>query len=93
MKSEGTSYFGFYNRYDNNPFAVVLSHGFDPVELNTPIAIDFGGSFGKSFNFENGSKLSFYGTGSFGNTFEYRRGEATDYTNVEKKAFEDSEGV
>ncbi|RKE98923.1 TonB-dependent receptor [Ichthyenterobacterium magnum] len=91
IKSEGTSYFGYYNRYDNNPFAVVLSHGFDPVELNTPIAIDFGGSFGKSFNFENGSKLSFYATGSFGNTFEYRKGEATDYTNVEKKSFEVSE--
>ena len=30
VKSEGTSYFGFYNRYDNNPFAVVLSHGVDP---------------------------------------------------------------
>ena len=91
MKSEGTSYFGYYNRYDNNPFAVVFSHGFDPVKLNTPIAIDFGGSFGKSFNFENGSKLSFYATGSFGNTFEYRKGEATDYTNVEKKSFEVSE--
>ena len=91
VKSEGTSYFGYYNRYDNNPFAVVLSHGIDPVEGYTPIAVNFGGSFGKSFDFENGSRLSIYGTGSFNNGFEYRRGVTTDYTNVEKKSFEDSE--
>ncbi|MDO1501904.1 TonB-dependent receptor [Winogradskyella maritima] len=91
VKSEGTSAFGFYNRYDNNPFAVVLSHGFDPVEGGTPINASFGGSFGKSFDFENGSRLSFYGTGSFENGYEYRRGSNVDYTNVEKKAFEDAE--
>ena len=91
VKSEGTSYFGYYNRYDNNPFAVILSHGFDPVELNSPTAISFGASFGKSFNFKNGSKLSVYGTGTFSNQFEYRKGAATDYTNVEKKSFEVSE--
>lgn len=90
-KSEGTSYFGYYNRYDNNPFAVILSHGIDPVDAASPIAIDFGGSFGKSFDFENGSRLSFYATGSFNNGFEYRRGSNIDYTNVEKKAFDDSE--
>ncbi|MDP5082067.1 MAG: TonB-dependent receptor, partial [Winogradskyella sp.] len=91
VKSEGTSYFGFYNRYDNNPFAVVLSHGIDPVEGYTPITTNFGGSFGKSFDFKNGERLSIYGTGSFNNGFEYRRGVTTDYTNVEKKSFEDSE--
>ena len=91
VKSEGTSYFGYYNRYDNNPYAVILSHGFDPANAATPIDINFGGSFGKSFDFENGSRLSFYGTGSFENGFEYRRGSNVDYTNVEKKAFEDAE--
>ncbi|MFK7782190.1 TonB-dependent receptor domain-containing protein [Psychroserpens sp.] len=91
VKSEGTSYFGYYNRYDNNPFAVILSHGVDPAEGYTPIAINFGGSFGTSFDFKNGEKLSIYGTGSFSNNFEYRRGVTTDYTNVEKKSFEDSE--
>jgi TonB-dependent receptor len=91
FRSEGTSYFGFYNRYDNNPFAVVLSHGFDPQQAETPIDINFSGAFGKSFDFENGSRLSFYGTGSFENNFEYRRGLNIDYTNVEKKAFEDAE--
>lgn len=91
VKSEGTSYFGYYNRYDNNPFAVVLSHGVDPAEGYNPIAINFGGSFGTSFDFKNGERLSVYGTGSFSNNFEYRRGVTTDYTNVEKKSFEDSE--
>lgn len=90
-KSEGTSYFGYYNRYDNNPFAVILSHGFDPVDAAAPIDINFGGSFGKSFDFKNGSRLSFYGTGGFENSFEYRRGTNVDFTNVEKKAFEDAE--
>lgn len=91
VKSEGTSYFGYYNRYDNNPFAIVLSHGVDPVDGSSPIAINFGGSFGKSFDFDNGARLSVYGTGSFSNGFQYRRGVTTDYTNVEKKSFEDSE--
>lgn len=91
FRSEGTSHFGFYNRYDNDPFAVVLSHGFDPQQVNTPINTNFGGAFGKSFEFENGSRLSFYATGSFENGFEYRRGSNVDYTNVEKKAFEDAE--
>ncbi|NNE33576.1 MAG: TonB-dependent receptor [Winogradskyella sp.] len=91
FRSEGTSYFGYYNRYDNNPFAVVLSHGFDPQQAETPIDVSFGGAFGKSFDFENGSRISFYGTGSFENGFAYRRGSNVDYTNVEKKAFEDAE--
>ncbi|WP_396602362.1 TonB-dependent receptor domain-containing protein [Algibacter sp. R77976] len=91
VRSEGTGHFGFYNRYAHDPFAVVLSHGFDPVDAGTPINTNFGGSFGKSFTFENGSKLSFYGTGSFENDFQYRKGSNVDYTNVEKKAFEEAE--
>jgi TonB-dependent receptor len=91
VKSEGTGHFGFYNRYAHNPFAIILSHGFDAVSAGTPINTGFGGSFGKSINFKNGAKLSFYGTGSFENDFQYRRGANVDYTNVEKKAFEDSE--
>lgn len=91
VRSEGTGHFGFYNRYAHNPFAVILSHGFDSVDAGEPINTSFGGAFGKSFNFENGSKLSFYGTGSFENDYQYRKGSSIDYTNVEKKAFEQSE--
>ncbi|WP_034042734.1 TonB-dependent receptor [Wocania ichthyoenteri] len=91
VRSEGTGHFGFYNRYAHDPFAVILSHGFDPVNAGTPINTSFGGAFGKSFNFENGSKLSFYATGSFENDYQYRKGSSIDYTNVEKKAFEQAE--
>ncbi|MFI1744514.1 TonB-dependent receptor domain-containing protein [Thalassobellus sediminis] len=91
VRSEGTGHFGFYNRYEHNPFAVILSHGFDPVDAGAPINTNFGGSFGKSFDFKNGSKLSFYGTGSFENDYQYRKGSSIDYTNVEKKAFEQAE--
>lgn len=91
VKSEGTGSFGFYNRYEHNPFAIVLSHGIDPVSAGTPIDVSVSGSFGESINFDNGSKLSFYATASFENSFEYREGSAVDYTNVEKKAFEASE--
>ncbi len=69
----------------------MLSHGFDPEQAATPIDINFSSAFGKSFDFENGSRLSFYATGSFENSFEYRRGSNVDYTNVEKKAFDDAE--
>jgi TonB-dependent receptor len=91
MKSEGTGFFGFYNRYDHNPFAVILSHGFDPVEASSPIDSNIATSFGKSFDFNNGSRLSFYATASFENAYEYRKGSAVDYTNVRKKAFDQAE--
>ena len=48
VRSEGTGHFGFYNRYAQDPFAVILSHGFDPVDAGTPINTSFGGSFGKT---------------------------------------------
>ncbi len=91
VRNEGKGPFGFYNRYAHNPFAVILSHGFDPVDAGTPINTSFGGAFGKSFNFENGAKLSVYATGSFENDYQYRKGSSIDYTNVEKKAFEQAE--
>ncbi len=91
IRSEGTGYFGFYNRFSQEPFAVILNHGVDPVDAGAPINVSFGGSFGKSFSFKDGSKLSFYGTGSFENNFEYRRGVSVDFTNVENKAFDAAE--
>ncbi|WP_417236291.1 TonB-dependent receptor domain-containing protein [Bizionia paragorgiae] len=90
-KSEGTGYFGFYNRYDHNPFAVVLSHQVDPVTATSPINTSIGASFGKSISFNNDSKLSLYGTVSFNNDYAYREGSNIDYTNVEKKAFDKAE--
>lgn len=91
VKSEGTSKFGFYNRYDNNPFAVILSHGLDPVDAGSPIR--YTGTFagGASINISNKSKLSFFGTASFDNNFEIRRGPAVDFTTVEKKRFPNAE--
>jgi len=89
--SEGTGYFGDYARHNQNPFAIVLSHGLDPEDVNTPINANFGISGGKSFSFEDGSRLSFFGTLSFENGYEYRRGEATDFTTAEKKFFRDAE--
>ncbi len=91
VKSEGTGKFGFYNRYDNNPFAVVLSHGVDPVDAGSPVR--FNGSFagGTSIRFNDDSKLSFFGTASFDNNFEYREGPQVDFTTIEKKRFDASE--
>ncbi|MEM6684445.1 MAG: TonB-dependent receptor [Bacteroidota bacterium] len=89
--SEGSGYFGDYARHNQNPFAVILSHGVDPESVEAPINVNFGISGGKSYDFENGSRLSFFGTASFENKYEYRRGEATDFTLVEKKAFQDAE--
>ncbi|MCB0475522.1 MAG: TonB-dependent receptor [Flavobacteriaceae bacterium] len=91
VRSEGTGYFGYYGRYAHNPFAIILSHGFDPESAGTPMNISYGGSAGKSFNFNNGSRLSLFLTGSFENSYEYRSGSATDYTLTEKKAFDAAE--
>ncbi len=90
VKSEGTSYFGYYNRYNNNPFAVVLSHGVDPVSAGEPIRAIGSISAGSSF-YIGESKLSLFMTGSFDNNFEYRKGTATDFTTVTKKSYPEVE--
>jgi len=90
VKSEGTGYFGDYARYDHNPFAVVLSHGIDPESVETPINVSFGASGGKSFTFNDGSRLSLFATASFENGYEYRKGTNQDFTLTEKKAYIDS---
>ena len=91
LKSEGTGYFGFYNRYENNPFAVILSHGVDPVSSNGTIGTSGSISGGKSWNVGEESKLSLFATTSFGSDFEYRRGQQANVTGAANTIFEDSE--
>ena len=91
LQSEGTSFFGFYNRYNNNPFAVILSHGIDPEEMSTPVNINGAIEGGYSININDESRLSFFGTASFGNSYEYLQGPARDFTNVLKFDFPNTE--
>ncbi len=87
VRSEGPSYFGFYNRYDNNPFAIVLSHGVDPQDAGSPI--NFNGSIegGYSFNIDDNQRLSFFGTAVFDNGYQFLQGPAVDFTNDVKLRF------
>ena len=89
--SDGAGYFGFYNRYDNNPFSVVLSHGVDPVSIGSPINVVGNISGGTTFDLGKKSNISIFFTTSFENNFEFREGPAVDYTTVEKKRFPNSE--
>lgn len=89
VKNEGTGYFGFYNRYDRNPFAVILSHGVDPVPhsgidpMNSGATISFGKSF-PLFGKDSESLLSFFGTVSFDSRFRYLEGSQANYgTNLD----------
>lgn len=82
LLNEGISYFGRYNRYDNNPFAIVLGQPVDPVDAGTPVNANFGMEGGFSFDFSEESRLSFFGTASFSNGWRFRRGEANDFTNT-----------
>ncbi|AXO81077.1 TonB-dependent receptor [Olleya aquimaris] len=91
VRSEGTGYFGFYGRNEHNPFAIILSHGVDPVTVDTPINVAYGATAGTSFNFENGSRLSLFATAGFENNYEYRKGKTVDFSTVEKKSFETAE--
>ncbi|MCC4211557.1 TonB-dependent receptor [Leeuwenhoekiella parthenopeia] len=91
VRSEGTGYFGFYNRYDNNPFAVVLSQPVDPVDGGQPINLNGSISGGTSFDFGNETRLSVFATASFANDFEYRRGSKADFTSEYKQRFDDVE--
>ncbi|WP_034060930.1 TonB-dependent receptor [Lacinutrix jangbogonensis] len=91
VRSEGTGYFGYYGRNAHNPFAVILSHGVDPVNVNAPINVSYGASGGKSFDFESGSRLSLFATASFENDYEYRKGKVVDFSTVFNKIFPEAE--
>ncbi|MGK0252229.1 MAG: hypothetical protein ACI81G_001669, partial [Gammaproteobacteria bacterium] len=91
VKSEGTGFFGFYNRYQNNPFAVILSNGVDAIASDGTTGLNGSISGGKSWEVGEESKLSVFATASFGNNFEFREGPAVDFTTVEKKRFPNSE--
>ena len=91
VRSEGTGHFGFYGRYNHNPFAVILSHSVDPENISTPINTNYGVSGGVKHTFKNDSKLSFFGTASFENNYEYRKGKAVDFALFENKRFDESE--
>ncbi len=90
-KTEGSGVFGFYNRYDSDPFAVILSHGFETNGIYTPVNVFFALNAGKSFEFENESRLSLFGTASFNNNYEFREGPIVDYTNTFNKIYPNSE--
>jgi len=87
VRSEGTSFFGFYNRYDNDPFAIVLSHGVEPESTSDPTNISGSIEGGYSVNLSKNSRLSFFGMASFSNGFEFREGPALDFTNDIKVRF------
>lgn len=91
VKSEGTGYFGFYNRYKNNPYAVILSHGVDPVSSNSVTGLTGSISAGKSWDVGEESRLSVFATTSFGSNFEYRRGQAANVTGAANTIFQDTE--
>ena len=91
LKSEGTGFFGFYNRYRNNPYAVLLSHGVDAISSDATTGITGSIASGKSWNLGESSRLSVFATASFGNSFEFREGPAVDFTTVVKKSFLNTE--
>tara|TARA_R110002051_G_scaffold234092_1_gene295674 strand:+ start:40540 stop:43386 length:2847 start_codon:yes stop_codon:yes gene_type:complete len=91
VRSEGPSDFGFYNRYSNDPFAIILSHGIDPISSWEPINLSAAVEGGYSFNFnEDKSRLSFFGAASFNNGYTILDGPARDFTNVLKVDFPSS---
>lgn len=87
VRNEGPSAFGYYNRYNNNPFAVILSHTMDPQDAASPINFNGGIEGGYSWNFDDDTRLSFYSAASFSNGYEYREGVSRDFTNVLKVDF------
>ncbi|GAB1308372.1 TonB-dependent receptor [Urechidicola sp. KH5] len=87
VKSEGTGSWGYYNRYDHNPFAVVVTHGVDPASAGLPIGYSIAGSAGTSFNFENDSRLSLFISGSFGTEYEFYEGSEIDFGTTINKSF------
>jgi len=65
IRSEGTSFFGYYNRFNNNPFATIVQNGFDPVDGGTPINISGKITGGNSWDIGEESRLSVFATAAF----------------------------
>jgi len=91
VRSEGTSFFGYYNRYNNNPFATIIQNGFDPVDGGTPINISGKITGGNSWDIGEESRFSVFATAAFSNGFEYRQGQAANFTIVEDVVFPNAE--
>lgn len=91
VKSEGTGYFGFYNRYRNNPYAVILSHGVDPQSIDGSLGVEGSITSGKSWEVGEESRLSLFTTAAFGSSFEYRRGQFANVTAAANTIFQDAE--
>jgi len=87
VKNSGTGFFGFYGRYEHNPYAIVLSHGPDPIAGQAPINSGISASGGKGFDVGESGRFSFFLTASFDNSYNYLEGSEADYTNVLKKSF------
>lgn len=87
VRSEGPNYFGYYNRYNSNPFAITLAHQVDPQSSESPINNNIGIEGGFKFDINDESYISVFGAASFQNGFEYRSGIARDFTNVLKVDF------
>ena len=86
-QSEGTGNFGFYNRYNHNPYAVVLSHSVDPIKGWSPVNVAASIVAGKTIHFSDDSRLSFFATVAFEKEYNFITGTEVDYTTVEKKKF------
>ena len=91
VKSDGTGSLGFYTRYEHNPYSIVMSHGVDPVEAGAPINTGISLVGGKSFDFKNDSRLSFFITAGFENDYKYRKGLAANYAGTYTKLFPEVE--
>ncbi|TCI84951.1 TonB-dependent receptor [Tenacibaculum sp. M341] len=90
QKTDGSGAFGFYGRYGHNPFAVVLSHGFTTRGTYAPINSSLTINAGKSFDFKDESRLSFFATASFSNKYEYREGPVVDFSNTFNRRYPNS---
>lgn len=93
IQSEGTSYFGLYGRYNDNPFATVISQSLAPVDSKglAPYSTNLSLNLGETIRFGEEAKLSLFASGSFANEFNYQEGNQQSYTSISTLAFPDVE--
>lgn len=93
IQSEGTNYFGLYGRYNDNPFATVLTKSVAPEASKgiPPFSTNVGLKLGETFRFGDNAKLAVFASGSFSNEFNYKNGSQQSYTSISTLAFPDVE--
>ena len=77
---DGINSLGYWKRFPTNEYAQVVQHGVDPQEIGFPVNSSISLAGGISFNLNEVSRFSIFGSFSYTNDFEFLNGLSANYS-------------